>query len=343
MSRFSFPLTILFWVALAAAPLVLDGWNLGLLAQLMIYGIFAMSLAFIWGQGGLLCFGQSLFFGIGAYAMALTTKGMIPGVPAMTLTGLLLAMILPALAAGLLGLALFKGRGLVGAYFGIVTLSAAVIAERLATNWSYIGGFNGLLDIPPMRLGWGSWQIELYDPLPFFLVVLVAAIAAYLLLLKLERSAFGTVLRGTRDNETRAAFLGFETAEYKAAAFAVSGGVAGLAGALFAAQFAFVSPALLGFALATEVLIWVAIGGKEVLLAAFIGALAVKSVEKVLSDSLGQYWLLVLGLLFITAVVLLPRGLLAPFLRLTLPRALRRPEQATKHPTPEGRQGQNAP
>lgn len=323
MSRFAMPLTLLFWAALAGAPLVLDGWNLGLLAQLMIYGIFAMSLAFIWGQGGLLCFGQSLFFGIGAYAMALSTKGMIPGVPAMTLIGLILAMLLPALAAFLLGLALFKGRGLVGAYFGIVTLSAAVIAERLATNWSYIGGFNGLLDVPPMRLGWGSWQMELYDPLPFFLVVLVAAIACFVLLSKLERSAFGTVLRGTRDNEVRAAFLGFETANYKAAAFAVSGAVAGLAGALFAAQFAFVSPALLGFALATEVLIWVAIGGKAVLLAAFIGALAVKSVENVLSDTLGQYWLLVLGLLFVIAVVLLPKGLLDPLLKLPKPKTLK--------------------
>ncbi len=212
-------------------------------------------------------------------------------------------------------------------YFGIVTLSAAVIAERLAINWSYIGGFNGILDVPPLRFGWGSWQIELYDPLLFFLVVLAAAFAAFLVLLKLERSAFGTVLRGIRDNETRAAFLGFETAEYKAVAFAVSGAVAGLAGALFAAQFSFVSPAILGFALATEVLIWVAIGGKTVLLAAFVGALAVKSVENVLSDTLGQYWLLVLGLLFVAA---LPRGLLAPFLHLPLPRALRRSEPLKK-------------
>ncbi len=323
MSGYSRQLTVLFWAALIASPLFLDGWNLGLLSQLMIYGIFALSLAFIWGQGGLLCFGQSLFFGLGAYAMALTTKDMIPGIPPTTLTGLGLAVILPALVAGLLGLALFKGRGLYGAYFGIVTLSAAVIAERLAINWSYIGGFNGLLDIPPLRVGWGSWQTELYDPLPFFFVVLVAALGIFLLLLRLERSAFGTVLRGIRDNETRATFLGFETAEYKAAAFAVSGAVAGLAGALFAVQFAFVSPAILGFALATEVLIWVALGGKSVLLAAFIGALAVKSVENVLSDTLGQYWLLVLGLLFVLAVVLMPRGLLAPLLRLPLPRDLR--------------------
>jgi len=306
------------------SPIFLEGWNLDLLSQLMIYGIFAMSLSFIWGQAGLLCFGHSLFFGIGAYVMALTTKGMIPGVSDSSISGLSLAIIFPALIAGLLGLALFKGRGLFGAYFGIVTLSAAVIAERLAINWSYIGGFNGILDIPPIQLEWNEKYIEFYDPFLFFLIVLVASFATFFVLIRFERSAFGTVLRGIRDNEKRAVFLGFETAEYKATAFAISGGVAGLAGALFAAQFAFVSPAILGFALATEVLIWVAIGGKNVLLAAFIGAMTVKSVENVLSDTLGQYWLLVLGLLFVISVVALPRGLLAPFLQLPLPSGLRK-------------------
>jgi branched-chain amino acid transport system permease protein/urea transport system permease protein len=324
MSKYSFFLTTSFWILILMSPIFLEGWNLDLLSQLMIYGIFAMSLSFIWGQAGLLCFGHSLFFGIGAYVMALTTKGMIPGVSDSSISGLSLAIIFPALIAGLLGLALFKGRGLFGAYFGIVTLSAAVIAERLAINWSYIGGFNGILDIPPIQLEWNEKYIEFYDPFLFFLIVLVASFATFFVLIRFERSAFGTVLRGIRDNEKRAVFLGFETAEYKATAFAISGGVAGLAGALFAAQFAFVSPAILGFALATEVLIWVAIGGKNVLLAAFIGAMTVKSVENVLSDTLGQYWLLVLGLLFVISVVALPRGLLAPFLQLPLPSGLRK-------------------
>ncbi|SLN26961.1 branched-chain amino acid ABC transporter permease [Oceanibacterium hippocampi] len=323
MRRPSSPLTVAVWAVLALCPLVVDDWNLGLLAQLMIYGIFAMSLSFIWGQGGLLCFGQALFFGLGAYAMALTTKGLLPGVPASALVGFLLALALPGTVAFLLGLALFRGRGLVGPYFGIVTLAAAVIAERLAVNWNYIGGFNGLLDIPPLTFGSGDGAIEIFEPLPIFLIVFGAALVVYLLLLGLERSPFGTVLRGIRDNEMRAAFMGYDVARYKAASFAVAAAVAGFAGALFAIQFAFVSPAILGFALSTEVLIWVALGGKEVLLAAFLGALVVKSVENVLSDALGQYWLLVLGILFILSVVLLPRGLLAPVFRLRLPRGLR--------------------
>ena len=117
MSKYSFFLTTSFWILILMSPLFLEGWNLDLLSQLMIYGIFALSLSFIWGQAGLLCFGHSLFFGIGAYAMALATKGMIPGVSESSISGLSLAIILPALIAGLLGLALFKGRGLFGAYF----------------------------------------------------------------------------------------------------------------------------------------------------------------------------------------------------------------------------------
>ena len=90
------------------------------------------------------------------------------------------------------------------------------------------------------------------------------------------------------------------------------------------AQFGFVSPALIGFPLSTEVLIWVALGGKEVLLAAFMGAIVVRSVEGVLSETLGYYWLLALGVLFVLSVVLLPRGLLGWSLRLPMPARLTR-------------------
>ena len=80
------------WVVFAAAPLAVDDWQLTQLAQLMTYGIFAMSLAFIWGQIGLLCFGQAIFFGIGGYAMAVVTKGMLPGLPESTALGLVAAV-----------------------------------------------------------------------------------------------------------------------------------------------------------------------------------------------------------------------------------------------------------
>src|SRR5438105_280521 len=149
------------WIGLICGPLLVDEWQLSELSQRFSYGIFAMSLAFVWGQTGLLCFGHAIFFGVGAYAMALITKGLTPGVGDSTVTGLLAATLLPGLVALIAGTLVFRGRGLSGAYFAIVTLAAAVIAERAASHWSVIGGFNGLLDVPPLRYGVGANRIEL--------------------------------------------------------------------------------------------------------------------------------------------------------------------------------------
>lgn len=314
------PASVFVWVALAVLPALVGGWQLAQLAQYMTYGIFALSLAFIWGQAGLLCFGQAIFFGAGGYVMALVTMGMVPGVPDSMALGLVAAMALPAIAANLLGWLLFRGRGLSGAFFAIVTLAGAVIAERAVSHWRFLGGFNGLMGVPPLHVG----GYDLLDSLPSYYVMLVVALVVYLLLLWLERQALGTVLRAIRDSDERTAFFGFDITAYKTFAFTVSGAVAGLAGALFVTQFGFVSPSLVGFALSTEVLIWVALGGKEVLLAGFIGAIVVRSVEGVLSERLGTYWLLVLGVLFVLSVIALPRGLLGWLLRLPLPRRLSR-------------------
>ena len=113
------------------------------LTQYMVYGIFAMSLSLLWGYAGILCFGHAIFFGIGAYVMALITKGMMPGFTGFltsTWIGLLLAVLSVAFFALVLGYFLFYGR-LSGPYLGIVTLAISVILERVAVNWDYIGGF----------------------------------------------------------------------------------------------------------------------------------------------------------------------------------------------------------
>ena len=106
---------------------------------------------------------------------------------------------------------------------------------------------------------------------PVYYVMLASAAAIYALLLCLERSPLGTALRAVRDNEERTSYFGFDVSVYKTVSFAVSAGAAGFAGALFATQFGFVSPALIGVSLSTEALVWTALGGRDVLLAAFLG------------------------------------------------------------------------
>ena len=304
--------TGLVWAALAAGPLVFDSWQMAQFSQFITYGLFAMSLSLIWGQCGLLTFGHAIFFGIGAYTMSLVTLGMIPGLEKLgsSYLGLALAIAVSAAFANLLGRFLFYGRGLHGAYFAIVMLAIAVVARRLAENWNYAGGQNGLMNIPPMNLGLMGWDYEIYDGPPLYYFTLAVAFAVFLLLEALSRSRYGTVLRAIRDGEERTGYFGYDTAAYKLTAFTLAAGVAGLAGAIFVTQFSFASPPLIGFELSTEVLIWVAVGGRTLLIAAFLGAMVVRALESVLSEMLGAYWLLALGVLFILNVIFLPRGLI---------------------------------
>jgi urea ABC transporter permease protein UrtC len=302
-------------VVLGLAPFVAEDWQLLQLAQYLCYGLLAASLSLIWGQAGLLCFGQSLFFGLGAYTMSLAALDMLPGLRGVGSgwLSLLLAGLVPAIAAFLLGRFLFHGRGLRGAYFGIVMLAICIVAERLATSWDYVGGLNGLMNVPPFSPVPGS---ELVDARPTFWGMLVLSAAVLAGLEALIRSRWGSALRAIRDGEDRLALLGYDVAGYKTTAFAISAVVAGLGGACFVVQFGFVSPPLIGFGLATEALIWAALGGRGVLLTAFLGALLVRWLEGTLSESLGAWWLLALGGLFVLVVVLLPGGLLAePLLR----------------------------
>ena len=309
-------LSIGFALALLVAPLLLDDWRLSQLAQLLTYGLFALSLAFIWGQAGILCFGQAIFFGVGAYVMALVTLGEVPLLGSSQWTGLLCAMLGAGVVALALGLFLFGGRGLTGAHLAIVTLCASVVVEIAARRWDFIGGFNGLLGVPPLMAPWERDDPYLSSIETYFLILVIVGLV-YGVLLWLSRSPFGTLLAAIRSNEDRTRFLGFEVTTAKLFAFTLSGVIAGLAGALFTAQFGFVSPPLVGFALSTEVLIWVAVGGREVLLAAVAGAMLVRWGENLLSDRLGQYWLLAMGLLFILVVVVAPRGLFGRLLDLS--------------------------
>jgi len=306
ISRSAAVFAVLF-AALALTPLSGDLYLLTQLTQLLVYGIFAMSLSLIWGHVGILCFGQAIFFGLGGYIMALVTKGMVPGMTgwlASSCSGLILAIFVTVFFALALGYFLFYGR-LSGPYLGIVTLAISVLMERIAVNWYYIGGYNGLTSVPALNF----FGFELLDPNELYYFILASAAAMYLFCRGVVISPFGRVLAAIKNNEERAEYFGYNTAQYKIKVFAISAGVAAFSGALFATVAEFVSPTIVGFGLSTEALIWVALGGREVLLASFLGALTVRALEAFLSDILTYYWILILGLFLILCVTLFPQGL----------------------------------
>jgi len=297
--------------SLALIPLFVGDYWISQLNYYLVYGLFALSLSLVWGYGGILCLGQAIFFGIGAYVMAVTTKGMISPILMNSYIGLTLAILCSAAFAALLGSFLFAGKGINGAYLAIVTLAIAIVLERLMSNWYLLGGYNGLLDIPPLNLGAFGYDIELWDSLPAFYTLWVIVFSVAIGLTYLVRSDYGILLTSIKTNPDRLAYFGFSILKLKLSVFCLSAGIAGLAGALFVTIDGFASPTLIGFTLSTEVLIWVAIGGKEVLLAAFLGAIATRIAESWLSEIFGDYWILILGITFMVSVVLLPKGLIA--------------------------------
>jgi urea transport system permease protein len=291
-------------------PVLGDQYAIGQLTQYFIYGIFAMSLDIIWGYVGIFSFGHAVFFGLGGYFMTLVTKQMIPYMTAFhsTYAGLIFGIGMPALFAMLLGYFLFYSR-IAGPYFAILMLAIAVIFERIAVDWYYVGGFNGIFDIPPLTLSVpGLLAYKITHLILLYYVILAITVGSYIFCYRVVSSPFGSILSAIKDNEERVEFFGYDVARYKIKIYIISAGLAGLAGSLFVAVFSYVGPTIIGFVLSTEVLIWVIVGGKGTLVGAMLGAILVRFLEAFLSDIMAYYWILVLAVIFIVCVMFFPKG-----------------------------------
>ena len=232
---------VVVFLALAALPAVISGYPIYILPQYMLFGMLALSLALLWGHVGIVSFGQAAFFALGAYAMGLAMQQTALPVNGAYL-GLLGSVALGGALAGIIGYFLFSA-GVRGAYFVIVTLALSIIVEQLAVSQSQItGGWNGMF-IDRMSLTFGPLgEISLFDDAPIYYLVLAVVAAAFALLKGLSRAPFGKLLVGVRENEDRLLALGVRTPLYKTGAFALSGAIACLAGALYGTHANFVAP-----------------------------------------------------------------------------------------------------
>jgi urea ABC transporter permease protein UrtC len=303
--------------AFALLPVAVSGYPIYILPQYMLYGLMAMSLALLWGIGGILSFGQAGFFAIGAYTMGLCFKWVAVVNPAYA--ALVMAPAIGAMLAALLGYFLFSA-GVRSAYFVLVTLALSIIVEQVAVSQSQVtGGWNGMF-INRMSLTFGPWlELSLFDDAPIYYLVLAIVAGVYALLRWLLAAKFGKVLTGIRENEERVISLGFDVSLYKTVAFIISGTLATLAGALYGTHAGFVAPSLGGVLFSTEVVVWVAIGGRTSLLAALLAAIVVASLSNYLSALVPKYWQLVLGLVFGAVIIYFRGGLAGALSRLGTP------------------------
>ena len=293
------------FAALAAYPLLASPFGLDLVTKIMILAVFALSLELLVGGTGLVCFGHAAFFGIGAYATVLLTPA-DNGADAFWLLPASVALAAAyALAVGSLSL---RTRGV---YFIMVTLAFAQMAYYVIHDTPLGGGTDGIyLNVKP---AFGPW-LALDGARTMYLVTLVALVAVFAFLGVLLRSRFGRALAGIRVNEQRMRATGFSTYPYKLAAFTLSGGIAGLAGFLFAVKDGFVNPELLSWHQSGAVLIMIILGGIGHLRGALVGAMAFALLQEFYKSetvfgAFARHWLLGLGLTIIASVALLPHGL----------------------------------
>ena len=294
------------FAALAAYPLVGGSFGIDLVTKIMVFAIFALSLELLVGGTGLVCFGQAAFFGIGAYAAVLLTPRDGPASVAWLLPVAVLAAAVCALVVGALSL---RTKGV---YFIMVTLAFAQMAYYVAHDTPLGGGTDGIYLTAKPTLG---SLIDLDKPLAIYLFTWAALALVFVFLALLSRSRFGRALAGIRVNEQRMRATGFSTYPYKLAAFTISGGIAGLAGFLFAVKDGFVNPELMSWHFSGAVLIMIILGGIGHLRGALIGAFAFALLQvlfksEALFGAFAKHWLLGLGLTIIVSVALLPRGLI---------------------------------
>jgi len=293
------------FLALAALPLLAGSYGVDLVTKIMVYAIFALSLELLVGATGLVCFGQAAFFGIGAYAAVLLSPQSEAAGLAWLLPVSVLAAALYALAVGALSL---RTKGV---YFIMVTLAFAQMAYYVVHDTPLGGGTDGIyLYVKPVL----GALLDLDGALTLYFFTLACLAATFVFLAVLLRSRFGRALAGIRVNEQRMRATGFSTYPYKLAAFTLSGGIAGLAGFLFAVKDGFVNPEMMSWHLSGAVLIMIILGGIGHLRGALIGAFAFALLQEFFKSeaifgAFAKHWHLGLGLTIIASVALLPRGL----------------------------------
>lgn len=317
-----------------AVPTILNNdYLLNKVARYLVLGIVAMSLALSWGYGGILNLGQAVSFGLGSYAMAMALK--LKTVPVQTgadglpdfmvwnnvtalpwfwkpfesqLFAIVAGLAIPAGIAAALGWFMFRGR-VTGVYVSIISLATMVVLNLVMVDQQqYTGGFNGITDLAQLELF--GIKFDAYERSTYYLVALCLT-GALLVAYAFTKTKAGLIVQAVRDHESRVRYFGYDVAAFQIVTMALSAAIAGLAGMLYTVVIEFASPTFLGVQLSLSIVVWCAVGGRQSLLGAFLGAVLVAGMQGALSESPAflDVWTLIMGALFILTVLFLPKGL----------------------------------
>jgi urea transport system permease protein len=314
------------------SPFHVSAFWVTLIGKIMCYAMAAVALDLVWGYAGILSLGHGLFFALGGYAMGMYLMRQIGGegqyqseLPDFMvfldwkdfpwqwwgtqhfLWAVFLAIAIPGVLAFCFGYFAFRSR-VKGVYFSIITQALTFAAMLLFfRNATGFGGNNGFTDFKRI-LGYSITTPQ--TRMVLFVVTALALLGTLLLARGIVTSKYGRVLQAIRDAEPRVMFCGYDTVHYKLAIFTLSAVLCGIAGALYVPQVGIINPSEMSPANSIEMAIWVAVGGRGTLAGAILGAGLVNGAKSVFTVAFPEYWLYVLGTLFIAVTLFMPRGVL---------------------------------
>jgi branched-chain amino acid transport system permease protein len=326
MSAVAAPRRVAVWaiavlVALAVLPLVVAPYQTVLLSYGLVFAIAALGFNLLLGYTGLLSFGHSAYFGVGAYGVAFAVK--YAKIESMELL-LLAGIVGSALVAGLFGVLCVRYTRI---FFGILTMALSQVLWSLAFKFFWVtGGSDGLRVPTPTLLGGlvrmssgaGEDKLGFLSHRYYYYVLALFALAVALMWV-IVHSPFGKALQAIRDNETRAEFVGVQVWHYRWVAFLISGIYTGLAGALWVPLNGLTTPDILHWTFSGKIVFFTVLGGFQTFFGPIVGAGIYNYLE---TYAVGHtvYWQMVLGVVLVVLVLALPAGIVGTALRL-LPRA----------------------
>jgi branched-chain amino acid transport system permease protein len=291
---------------LIIAPLVLPAYYLSVLITILIFGLFAMSLNIIFGHTGLNSLGHAAFFGMAGYVtgISIVTYG-IRSFWVSAPLGILGAVV----TAAVFGIIALRVSGV---YFLLVTFALGQLLWSVAEKWNSVTmGRSGFVGIPAPDLS--SSMLDLKNPVKFYYFVFLIFAVCYYLMARIHGSPFGHALQGIRERESRMRTLGYNVWFYKYAAYIIAGAFAGVGGILYAHFNGSIAPSHLGFSTSALVMLMVILGGTGTLWGPVVGAAVIILLQTFASLVIPERWPLVLGALFVFAVMCL-RGGIGPYM-----------------------------
>jgi branched-chain amino acid transport system permease protein len=282
---------------LAASPLLLGEYAQQILSQAFFFAIAAVTVDLLWGYTGILTFGQSAFFGVGVYTVAIALAYYVEGALG-TAAAILGAMAAAALIGAAVGWLSFFDRAS-PIYVAIVTLALPVVfSQIILSGGAYTGSSSGLpIPVPAFSIMQWYW-------ISGGLLLLVALVSCVLV-----SSDTGRLLVAIRENEERCRHLGLRTSRLKIRLMAACAAVAALAGSGYVLFGSVAAHSYGDFVFGTELVVWTALGGRGTLVGPILGTVGVNYVSAVLGGNLPFVWLLFVGFAFVLVVVYLPQGL----------------------------------